>query len=97
MQISQTTNSIATESNNEASNESTLAKADKVTSLDINQAKTLLSLISNQLAILRLKLQEQDLKDQNKRDWLLVAIILDRFCIFIYLIIMLIGIFIIFI
>lgn len=64
---------------------------------DISQAKTLLVLINNQLSLMRLKIKENDHLNQNKNEWYLIAITLDRFCLILYFLIMLIGLFIIFI
>jgi hypothetical protein len=36
---------------------------------EINQSKKLLVLINNQIAMLRIRLQEREVKEQNKRDW----------------------------
>ena len=64
---------------------------------DISQAKTLLLLINNQLSLMRMKIKEKDHLNQNKKEWYLIAITLDRFCLIVYFLIMLIGLFIIFI
>jgi hypothetical protein len=48
-------------------------------------------LICNQLAMFRMKLQEKELKDTNRKEWYLIATVLDRFCLIILSIIMSIG------
>lgn len=63
--------------------------------LDMSQAQTLLALINNQLAMFRMRLQENELKDKNKGDWYLIAVALDRFCLICYTVVMLLGLFII--
>lgn len=64
---------------------------------DMNQAKTMLVLINNQLAMMRIKAQEKDSKEQNKKDWHVVACAFDRLFLLFYSVIMLLGLFIIFI
>ncbi len=63
--------------------------------LDVSQARTLLILINNQLAMFRTRLQENDLKEKNRNDWYLIATVLDRFCLGVYSFIMLLGLFIV--
>lgn len=64
---------------------------------DMNQAKTMLVLINNQLAMMRIKGQENDSKEQNKRDWHVVSCAFDRLFLVVYAVIMFLGLFIIFI
>ena len=64
---------------------------------DMNQAKTMLVLINNQLAMMRIKSQEADSKEQNVKDWHVVACAFDRLFLFAYFIIMLLGLFVIFV
>lgn len=64
---------------------------------DMNQAKTMLVLINNQLAMMRIKAQEKDSKEQNKKDWHVVSCAFDRMFLMLYVIIMLFGLFIIFV
>lgn len=64
---------------------------------DMNQAKTMLVLINNQLAMMRIKAQERDSKEQNKKDWHVVACAFDRMFLMIYSVVMFLGLFIIFV
>lgn len=64
---------------------------------DSVQAKTLLILISNQLAMFRSKIKEKESREKNQRDWLVIASVLDRFCLIVYYSVTLFGLFIIFI
>ena len=79
----------STSSNSEATAEASFTS-------DIRNAKTLLVLINNQLAIQRMKIQEKDTLDDNKKEWYLIASTLDRFCLLCYSVITLLGLFIIF-
>ncbi len=64
---------------------------------DMNQAKTLLVLINNQLANFRMRINEKDTRELNRRDWCLIACTLDRFCLLVYTVVLLMGLFIIFV
>ncbi len=79
--------------NNDNENQDYLAK----TKSELDQSKKLLVLINNQIAMLRIRLQEKDIKEQNKKDWFLIASSLDRFFLYVYIIVMFFGIFVIFI
>ena len=78
----------------EASRISSSLKAKKS---DISHAKTLLILISNQLSLIRMRYKEKDIQSKNKSDWGLIARVLDRFCLIVYIFITLFGLFVIFI
>lgn len=39
----------------------------------------------------RMRIQEKDLKDTNRREWYLIASVLDRFCLIVLSIVMSIG------
>ena len=65
--------------------------------IDLNQAKSLLVLINNQLANFRIRINEKDLKELNKKDWYLIACTLDRFCLLVYTVILVLGLFIVFV
>lgn len=84
-------------SSSSASAVATIATTGSDSLADMNQAKTMLVLINNQLAMMRMKVQENDSKDQNKKDWHLVSCAFDRLFLTIYVVIMLLGLFIIFI
>lgn len=62
-----------------------------------NQEKTLLILISNQLAMFRSKIKEKESREKNQRDWLIIASVLDRFFLIIYYSLTIFGLLIIFI
>jgi hypothetical protein len=79
--------------NNESENQDYLKK----TKSELDQSKKLLVLINNQIAMLRIRLQEKDIKEQNKKDWYLIACSLDRFFLYVYIVVMFFGIFVIFI
>lgn len=64
---------------------------------DMNQAKTMLVLINNQLAMMRIKAQERDSKEQNKKDWHVVSCAFDRMFLMFYAVVMFLGLFIIFV
>lgn len=66
-----------------------------LSNLDLSQAQTLLALINNHIAMLRMRLQEGDLKERNKSNWYLIAVALDRFSLICYTSIMLLGLFIV--
>ena len=80
---------LVSTANNEQQQQQSTAK------LDVSQARTLLILINNQLAMFRTRLQENDLKEKNRNDWYLIATVLDRFCLGVYSFIMLLGLFIV--
>ena len=81
-----------------SSNVATIATTGGTDSLaDMNQAKTMLCLINNQLAMMRIKAQEKDSKDQNKKDWHVVSCAFDRMFLMIYAVILFLGLFIIFV
>ena len=86
---------VVTNELNSTNDASTDAPAGNKT--DMSQAKTLLLLINNQLSLMRMKIKEKDHLNQNKKEWYLIAITLDRFCLIVYFLIMLVGLFIIFI
>ncbi len=90
----QTTLNGSTPNTDEASRMSASLKAKKS---DISHAKTLLILISNQLSLIRMRYKEKDIQSKNKNDWGLIAHVLDRFCLIVYIVITLVGLFIIFI
>jgi hypothetical protein len=52
---------------------------------DQKQTQILLTLINNQLAMMRTKFQEEDMKTVNQKDWYIIASCLDRFCLIIYI------------
>lgn len=79
--------------NNDNENQDYISK----TKSELDQSKKLLVLINNQIAMLRIRLQEKDIKEQNKKDWYLIACSLDRFFLYLYIIVMFFGIFVIFI
>lgn len=64
---------------------------------DLGQAKTLLVLISNQLAHLRTRINDKDMRELNKKDWYLIACTLDRFCLLVYAVLLFLGLFFIFV
>ncbi len=99
-QINNTTVDDETSQNGSAANtdeDSKLASSLKAKKSDISHAKTLLILISNQLSLIRMRYKEKDIQFKNKSDWALIARVIDRFCLIVYIIIMLFGLFIIFI
>ena len=59
------------------------------------QNEALLTLISNQLGLFRKQLQQTDAKDTNKREWYLIATVLDRVCLLVYGVISLFGLFVV--
>ena len=63
--------------------------------LDLDQAKILLTLINNQLAKERRRMQQSDMKDMNKMEWYFIAVVLDRLCLLVYAVIGMFGLFII--
>ena len=72
-----------------------IASTSSVQNLDINQAESLLVLINNQIAMLRRKFQESDLKESNRKEWYLIALVCDRLCLIIYSIVSFVGLFVI--
>ncbi len=58
---------------------------------EFTQIQMLLVLINNQLAMFRMKLQENDLKECNHREWFLIACVFDRVCLIVLSIISSIG------
>ncbi|CAF0740801.1 unnamed protein product [Brachionus calyciflorus] len=62
-----------------------------IENLDLNQAKTLLVLINNQLTMFRSRLKEKDNMEENKKDWLIIGYVLDRFCLIIFYVFMFFG------
>jgi len=62
---------------------------------EIGQAAALLTLINNQIAHERKRLRKNDSIARNKYEWYIVAIVLDRLCLFGYTVIGLFGLFVI--
>lgn len=96
--LQQQRNNQQSEQNDQSSQSSgsaTNQQIKNVSNLDLNQAQTLLALINNQIAMFRMRLQENDLKDRNKSNWYLIAVALDRFCLICYAFIMILGLFIV--
>lgn len=58
---------------------------------ELSKAQMILVLINNQLALLRMRIQEKDLKNDAKREWDLVALMLDRLCLIFYFILIFFG------
>jgi hypothetical protein len=58
---------------------------------ELSKAQMILVLINNQLAMFRMRIQEKDLKSEAKREWDLVAVILDRLCLICYFILIFFG------
>ena len=84
---------VSVENNGRITEEDTAAAATETPEAVQNEA--LLTLISNQLGMFRKKLQENDVKAQNKQEWFLIASVLDRVCLIVYAIISLFGLFVI--
>ena len=74
-----------------ASNEPPAPSAERV---DLDKSKKLLVLINNQLAMLRMRIQDKETKEHNRKDWYLLAASLDRFFLFVYILLMTVGLFI---
>lgn len=82
----------------EISEQPTSSSADEHTPETVSEQKQteiLLALINNQIAKYCVKLKENDLRETNKREWCLIAIVLDRLCLIGYTIIASFGLFVI--
>lgn len=58
---------------------------------DLVQAKALLTLINNQVANERKRLQQDELRQRNRDEWYTIATVLDRLCLLGYAVIGLLG------
>jgi hypothetical protein len=63
---------------------------------DQDDMQSLVTLINNQIAMLRKRLKEKEAQQQAKKEWFLVASIIDRISLFAYILAMCFGLIIVF-